>query len=301
MKAFAFVLLIVAVTAFCIQAPHIMLSPGQVSQGHQKNAKQCTSCHQLFWGISDKKCIACHKPGEISKDSSVKGQSLQFHSRLKAQSCTSCHTDHKGKDPELATFAFNHSLLSVTMLNNCISCHVNPVDSLHAKLSVSCGSCHNTDQWKFSGDFDHDLIKEINKNNCRSCHQKPADAFHFSLQSNCLDCHSTQQWKPASFDHSSYFVLDRDHNAKCITCHSNNVFTTYTCYGCHEHSESKIAEEHNEEGIYEFSDCVSCHRSGNKHDIRVNEGRSNKSMDGVRQYIRKEQKREGQKKDHDDD
>lgn len=301
MKSFLYISVIIAVIALSIQLPELMLNPGEVSQGHKKNANQCTSCHRLFWGISDKKCIVCHKPNEISRNASIKGQSLQFHSSLKAQSCTSCHTDHKGKDPELATIAFNHTLLSVTMLNNCTSCHVVPGDSLHPKLSASCGTCHATTEWKFSGVFDHNLIRDINKEDCLSCHQKPSDGFHFSLQSNCLDCHSTQQWKPASFDHSTYFILDRHHDAKCNTCHANNIFRSYTCYGCHEHSESKIAEEHREEGIYEFSDCASCHRSGNKHDIQNNRQRIDKGLDGVKQYIQRERKRDGKKKDHDDD
>lgn len=301
MKPFVYILIIVAAVVLSIQLPQLMVNPGQLSQGHQKISGQCTSCHQLFWGISDKKCIACHKPDEMGKDSSEKNQSLQFHSRLKAQSCSSCHTDHKGTDPELATIAFDHGLLSVTMLNNCTSCHTVPADSLHPKLSASCGSCHTTTQWKFSSAFDHSLVNEANKENCLSCHQKPADAFHFSLQSNCIDCHSTQQWRPAIFDHSTYFVLDKHHDAKCATCHSNNIFQSYTCYGCHEHSESKIAEEHQEEGIYEFSDCASCHKSGNKHDIQINGQRRDKNLDGVRQYIQRERKREGQKKDQDDD
>jgi hypothetical protein len=301
MKAFLFVLIIGAAVALCIEMPKLMVNPGQLSRGHQKNAKQCTSCHQLFWGIPDKKCIACHKINEIGKDSVRTEASLQFHKRLKEQSCTSCHTDHKGIDPNLATIAFDHDLLSATMLKNCLSCHVKPTDTLHAQISVSCSGCHNTNEWKFSGDFDHNLISEVNKNNCISCHQKPSDGFHFSLKSNCLDCHSTQQWKPATFDHSTYFVLDRHHDAKCITCHANNLFTSYTCYGCHEHSEGKIAEEHREEGVFEFADCASCHKSGNKHDIRFDEGRSDKRMDGVRQYIQRERKREGQKKEHDDD
>ncbi len=38
--------------------------------------------------------------------------------------------------------------------------------------------------------------------------------------------------------------------------------TRYTCYGCHAHSRSGIREEHLEEGIYRYENCVECHRSG---------------------------------------
>lgn len=44
----------------------------------------------------------------------------------------------------------------------------------------------------------------------------------------------------------------------------NNDYSSYTCYGCHEHSRSKIREEHVEEGIYDYENCVECHRSGDE-------------------------------------
>ena len=41
-------------------------------------------------------------------------------------------------------------------------------------------------------------------------------------------------------------------------------------YDCHEHTESNIIAKHNEEGIYNISNCTSCHKSGNEHDIKEN-------------------------------
>ena len=46
----------------------------------------------------------------------------------------------------------------------------------------------------------------------------------------------------------------------CETCHKNNDYSRYTCYGCHEHSQAKIRAEHVEEGIRDFENCVECHR-----------------------------------------
>jgi hypothetical protein len=117
------------------------------------------------------------------------------------------------------------------------------------------------------------MISAALQANCYSCHQKPADNFHQTLTDQCSKCHDTQKWSPSTFDHSAYFTLDRDHNAKCIVCHTTNNYKEYTCYGCHEHSEGKIRGEHEEEGIYNFSNCSSCHRSGNKHDIRNGQGK----------------------------
>ena len=129
------------------------------------------------------------------------------------------------------------------------------------------------------------------------------DTFHHFFIYNCYKFHTTSKWKPSTFDHSNYFVLDKDHNAECTTCHANNNFKAYTCYGCHEHSESKIRAEHLEEGINNFSDCASCHKSGDEHDIRMN-GRSSQELNqneakNVKDYINSGEK-DG-KKEHDDD
>jgi hypothetical protein len=53
-----------------------------------------------------------------------------------------------------------------------------------------------------------------------------------------------------------------------VTCHVRNDYSRYTCYGCHEHTPDNIRRKHVEEGIRQFDNCVECHRSGNKHDIK---------------------------------
>ncbi|MCZ8108680.1 MAG: hypothetical protein O9972_63920 [Burkholderiales bacterium] len=74
-------------------------------------------------------------------------------------------------------------------------------------------------------------------------------------------CQSQDGWKPATFDHARFFVLDRGHNATCATCHKTSDRRQYTCYGCHEHTEANIRSKHVREGIQNFANCASCHRS----------------------------------------
>lgn len=149
------------------------------------------------------------------------------------------------------------------------------------------------------------MIVGTDKNNCTGCHQKPNDKFHGSVQGNCDKCHSLSKWKPATFEHATFFILDRNHNAPCNTCHTNSSdYKMYTCYGCHEHSESKIRSEHNEEGISNFSNCISCHRSGNEHDIRGS-ARSGSELDqkeveGVKNYMKKIEKKNGKEEEDGD-
>jgi hypothetical protein len=85
--------------------------------------------------------------------------------------------------------------------------------------------------------------------------------LHLQIKGNCAQCHSAQGWKPATFDHERLFALDGDHNARCETCHVNNDYSRYTCYGCHEHTPANVRAEHEEEGIRNFDNCVKCHRN----------------------------------------
>jgi len=116
----------------------------------------------------------------------------------------------------------------------------------------------------------------LNKSNCVSCHKKPSDNFHKAINDNCNKCHSTSKWMPSTFDYSVYF--------------SNNNYSSFTCYGCHEHTERKIIAEHSEEGIYNIRNCTSCHKSGNENDIKSN----------YKRQIDKERKSKD-KKEKDDD
>ena len=88
--------------------------------------------------------------------------------------------------------------------------------------------------------------------------------LHRDLTLGCGQCRTADAWKPATFDHAKLFVLDRDHNASCVTCHTGNEYRRYTCYGCHEHTPANVRRKHQEEGIQNFENCVECHRSASE-------------------------------------
>lgn len=291
MKKLLFIAIIALLVWLMNKEPYLMLNPGKLTTVHQDLNNKCTSCHDVFWGISTEKCIECHQLSEIGKDSLGNIKSVLFHENLKNQACTSCHTDHKGINPSVSLSKFNHSLLPSTEQINCNNCHTKPTDQLHKPLSNSCNECHTTNDWKSTTTFNHNMIQDSTKNNCLSCHKSPTDNLHSNFKTNCTPCHNTNKWTPANFEHSKYFVLDRNHNAKCTTCHITANYKNYTCYGCHEHTESNIIGEHREEGITNFNNCVKCHRSGNEHDIIYN----NNSSDF------KKGEKKGEKKHHDDD
>jgi hypothetical protein len=112
------------------------------------------------------------------------------------------------------------------------------------------------------GRFSHNLLKVARRDQCNGCHQAPIDPMHRGNVGTCGQCHSQQAWTPATFDHARLFSLTGDHEATCNTCHVGKDYATYTCYGCHEHTRSRIREQHMEEGIRDYENCVKCHRGG---------------------------------------
>ena len=282
----------IAIIIIVLVFPHKMLSPGNLYQSHSDLNNDCLACHKVFSGTPNENCISCHNVSEIGLKTNKNGDTLSiknkilFHKNLKNQDCISCHSDHKGLDSKLSLKKFDHILLDETNRDNCISCHSQPQNKLHSQVTNSCVSCHSTTSWTSTTLFNHDKIKATIRNNCLACHEIPKDNFHSnSTNNNCISCHSLVKWKPSTFNHDKAFRLDQNHNASCVTCHTNNDFKTYTCFGCHEHSLNNIRDEHNEEGISNLDYCVKCHRSGNEHDIRMNES-------GVKNYMNKELKKE---------
>lgn len=89
-------------------------------------------------------------------------------------------------------------------------------------------------------------------------------------------CHGQERWKPATLDHDKLFVLDRDHDGECATCHRNNEFSRYTCYGYHEHSPAKVRAEHVKEGIPVFENCMECHRDPGVEPKKQGQGRTDR-------------------------
>lgn len=262
MKSFLVFIGIGLFVLLLIKLPYLMINPGVLAKGHQKLNNDCFACHTAFSGVSNEKCIACHNPINIGKDSINKVNKTLFHVQILNQNCVECHTQHQGIYQEYKKPIFKHEILLKTTLIECNGCHKKPNNQLHKFVSKSCVECHQTSNWTSSASFNHEEL--IAATNCLSCHQKPKDKLHDQTKLSCEKCHQTNTWSPAKFAHDSYFELDKNHQTKCSTCHTKNNYTSYTCFGCHEHSKNEIIREHNEEGIYQINDCVSCHKNGKK-------------------------------------
>jgi hypothetical protein len=195
-------------------------------------------------------CFACHAP----LAGATSGRCLSCHKPADIGRLT---TAGRAVEKPLAKAAFHQGLNS----QDCVACH-----SDHAGVK----------RFARTRQFDHRLLNKATGEQCQSCHKSPADSLHRQINGNCLQCHTQQKWTPATFEHNTYFALDRNHNTSCVTCHVRNDYSRYTCYGCHEHSPDNIRREHIGEGIRNFDNCVKCHRSGDEHGSRGRgEGRRN--------------------------
>ena len=257
---------VLALVVLAFAYPHLMVSPGPLVKGHADLATDCFACHAAWRGAASTRCTECHAVADVGLRTTkgvpipVATVKASFHQELVEQDCIACHSDHQGpKLTKRSRKPFSHGLLKTAMRDRCASCHAAPSDTVHRDLELECGQCHQDRAWR-PAHFDHAVLAQAALDLCKSCHNAPADRLHRQIRGSCKSCHTTDAWKPATFDHDKYFVLDRDHEASCDTCHRNNDYSRYTCYGCHEHSQANVREEHLKEGIQDFATCVKCHR-----------------------------------------
>ncbi|TXT37198.1 MAG: cytochrome c class III conserved region [Comamonadaceae bacterium] len=200
------------------------------------------------------------------------GKLIAGHKQLETD-CFACHTSFTGVSASKCVSC--HTPANIGRLSSKGQPLVKPQTSttFHQKLiSQDCVACHSDHagvrRYRTQGNFNHAMLAKETRDQCQACHKSPTDALHKQITGNCVQCHSQEKWTPATFDHNKYFVLDRDHNTRCVTCHVRNDYSRYTCYSCHEHTPNNIRREHIEEGIRKFDNCVECHRSANEHDIQ---------------------------------
>ncbi|MBI3240783.1 MAG: hypothetical protein HYZ49_00605 [Chloroflexi bacterium] len=249
-------------------------------------AIKCAACHNeppVHAGLFSADCAECHtpagwKPAKLGEqaafDHAATGFQLVNHSRNYDGStfaCRDCHTanDFSFTPQTCADCHRNRDLAFMTRHvqqygPNCASCHdgagnmknfdhntVFILDGGHATLD--CAACHVNQQFKGTP-------KE-----CSACHREPeVHAGVFGLK--CDSCHTTTAWAPAQLV-QHIFPLDHGGQGEiaCATCHTN-TYTTYTCYGCHEHDPAKTQDEHQnvDLGNHELDDCAACHATGQK-------------------------------------
>ena len=204
--------------------PHLMVSPGALVPAHAELTTDCFACHAPMRGATSDRCIVCHALPDIGLRT-TQGAAL----------------------PKPTVKVSFHQELAE---QNCMACHSDHLGTQSTQRSRKL--------------FSHALLRPAMRESCASCHAAPKNNLHRDLTVGCAQCHSSEAWKPATFEHDKLFVLDRNHNASCVNCHTGNDFSRYTCYGCHEHTLANVRRKHQEEGIQNFANCVECHRSASE-------------------------------------
>ncbi|HVO90717.1 MAG TPA: cytochrome C [Casimicrobiaceae bacterium] len=187
-----------------------VLMPGKVIAGHAKLENDCANCHVKFdRAAQDRLCLDCHKP--VAAD--VRNRT-GYHGRIRIDTCRTCHTEHKGREMNIAAFdtaRFEHARTDFAL------------GGAHAR--AKCESCHTAGR-KF-----RDAPAR-----CNDCHHKD-DVHRGQLGADCTSCHSDSAWKPARFDHArTRFALTGKHaDATCKSCHVDQQFkgTPLACASCH--------------------------------------------------------------------
>jgi hypothetical protein len=190
-------------------------------------------------------CAACHPTGLAHFDQTT---------------CTSCHTALG------AAFMGRHTSAYGA---HCLNCH-DGADRFGAGFShngfafklvgrhttLTCYGCHTAAQ----------SLQDIRNTpqDCFACHAK-SDKHKGAFGKQCGQCHTAAAWTGAKFDHT---VFPADHGSRervatCSTCHPTDV-TTYTCFGCHAHTEANIQARHEGRSLAELADCIRCHAGGRR-------------------------------------
>jgi hypothetical protein len=200
------------------------------------------------------------------------GNPIDAHAEL-ATDCFACHSTFIGSPPEKCIACHKVAEIGLKTTKGLDIAKEKKNVAFHQKLiQEDCLSCHSDHKgvqpFRPISQFSHELLASTLQKQCDSCHSSPVDDLHLKAKGNCGQCHNQDAWIPANLDHDQYFRFDRDHTTYCATCHRDNDYANYTCYGCHEHSRSKIREEHLEEGIRDYEECTKCHRSGDEDEAK---------------------------------
>jgi hypothetical protein len=217
-------------------AGHKAYNLGQCRLCHRSSGKaSVTLDHSRVPGLLQGRhvplaCVQCHSRGQFAGTPQVCGachQADDHHSGQFGQDCGLCHNPSGW-----AGVTFDHGQTGF------------PLTGAHT--GAGCTSCHSNGQFQGT------------PSECSACHSEPA--YHAGvLGTDCAACHTTGGWLPGSYGGPHTFPLHHKGAQGCRTCHPGNL-AGYTCYGCH--SEGSVAEEHQEQGIPDWSDCVGCHPNG---------------------------------------
>jgi len=209
-----------------------LLMPGKVIEGHAEYESECSRCHARFKKSTQTQlCRDCHE--EIDADLLAAEGFHGLKPEIAKSPCKSCHTEHIGRDANIAIVnraTFDHSNTDFLL------------EGSHK--SVSCTACHQSDK-KFSEA----------PSGCFDCHGEQ-DPHKGNLGEQCVECHNPKDWKKFDFDHdiTEFPLLGEHKEVACNSCHLNTRYeeTPKNCNACHS-----LNDVHNRRNGTQCQDCHS--------------------------------------------
>jgi hypothetical protein len=203
----------------------LRVSPGPLNASHEAydNSDGCPQCHVSGEGVSNGKCLACHK-NLLHKGG--------LHTTFGGKACTACHTDHKGRAYSIINWntvggrdSFNHDTTGFPLKFEhakvaCTRCHSRRLKSGRASylgLSRDCQSCHRGVHAFTRSDF-------IRK--CDICHQPGQPLRGMRLR----------QWLAPHGQYSNMTFEGVHVDQTCLKCHPKGNMSgrpARTCASCH--------------------------------------------------------------------
>jgi hypothetical protein len=247
-------------------------------------SRECVTCHvepAAHMGAFTLDCGSCHD-SQSWKPALLEGQPFDHYSQV------SFNLAKHGKDysgaPITCLSCHPNSLQEFTP-QTCIECHavddLKFIDQHQLQFGVNCLDCHDGVD-RMQG-FEHAEYFPLDGRHveidCQACHVgqvyngTPQECIGCHLEPHihegyfgfkCEYCHSTTSWYPAQLQSHKFPIDHGDQGAvECQVCH-DSTYSQYSCYGCHEHQQAEIVEEHQDEGISggELIACFQCHEDG---------------------------------------
>ena len=262
----------------------ILFSSVTLSQNQTLSTMDCLECHnddawfpldetpifkhnqtlfQLLGQHQYAECNQCHLGETVEEKHQFSFDSIDcsdchfdIHFESNGSDCDRCHSPISW---DTNVSGFNHDL---TLF---------PLAGVH--FNLQCQTCHQTESREWTSWIPTE---------CEGCHQNQINA---QIQSglhpdnfDCILCHNTWSWLPIDMSHHDiifpiYSGEHRNEWTSCnAECHVNpNDYTEFSCGlngVCHEHSQSEMDDEHDDESGYRYESyaCYQCHPNGEKDD-----------------------------------
>jgi hypothetical protein len=224
--------------------PTVVASPGPLVASHASLA--CSACHRDRSPlVNPAACSSCH---------AALGDGLHAKPRVREQTCTECHRDHRGAsyDARWGFFGgvarFDHALTGWKLAKGhrvaCERCHPSVAPS-HPRDRDPTGTASSP---TFRGATTA----------CASCHAPPHAGTPYAKLA-CESCHvSADGWTALAFDHSekTRFDLGSSHrHVACANCHTDALAATRpsrACASCHASRDPHA-------GRFAAFGCEACH------------------------------------------